>query len=342
MNAAEAKTHARDLHRRCTLIDGHNDHLILKFARGEPYDLMRVHRRYHSDGVRLLKGGMTTSLFMVGGHHLDASLAMIERAHHEIAAHPESLQLVTRAADIGKAKRAGRLGMMLTWESGLAFRESLDVLHAVYRLGVRASTVTHNEGGTPLALQGSRSPFRYLTAGQRAAARRRAKGLTPAGRDIVLEMQRLGMLVDLAHANDATIEDILALATRPVVSTHGGVFALCPHSRCSTDQQIRAIAATGGLNSIAFYGGFLAPPPARATVDSIVDHIAYVADLVGIDHVGIGSDFDGLGKGVWPVIRTADRLPHLTEALVRRGFSDAEISKVWGGNYLRVLRAAIG
>lgn len=341
MTAAETTRHARELHRTCVLVDGHNDHFMRAFGRGEAHDFMRVHRRYHSDGPRLIRGGMTASLFMVGGHHLDRSLALIERARRQIETHPESLLLVTRARDIRTAKRTGRLGVMLSWESGLACRNDVEVLRAAYRLGVRAGTVTHNEGGTKFALQGTRSPFRYLTPRQRAAVRRRAKGLTATGREIVGEMQRIGMLVDLAHANDATVEDLIALSTKPVVSTHGGVYACCPHSRCSTDEQIRAVAATGGLISIAFYGGFIAQPPKRATIDGIVDQIAYVADLVGIDHVGIGSDFDGLGEGVWPIIRTAEGLPRLTEVLVRRGFSDRDIRKVWGANYQRVLRATI-
>jgi len=342
MARSVTRRHAEALHETLILIDGHNDHFMLKFARGEPYRFMQVHRRYHSDGPRLLKGGMTASFFMVGGHALDRSVALIERAHREIEDHPESLMLVTRTGDIRKAKRTGRLGVMLSWESGLALGNSLDVLHAAYRLGVRASTLTHNEGGTAFALQGTPSPFRYLTPRQRKAARRNAKGLTAAGRDVVKEMNRMGMLVRVAHANDAAVEDIVELTSKPVVSTHGGVFACCPHARCSTDDQIRAIAATGGLLSIAFYDGFIAKPPAKATIDGIVDQIAHVADLVGIDHVGIGTDFDGLSDGVWPVVRTADRLPRLTEAMVRRGLSDAEIRKVWGGNYLRVLKATIG
>jgi membrane dipeptidase len=342
MPRQEVSRRSRELHQASILVDGHNDHFMLKFGRGEPYRFMKVNRRYHSDGARLLKGGMTASFFMVGGHHLDQSLAMIERAHREIAEHPESLMLVTGTSGIRRAKRTGRLGVMLSWESGLALGDRPEVLRAVYRLGVRASTVTHGEGGTACALQGTPSPVRYFTARERRAARRASKGLTPAGRDVVEEMNRIGMLVDVAHANDAAFEDIIELSTKPVVSTHGGVFACCPHSRCSTDDQIRAIAATGGLLSIAFYGGFIAQPPARATVGRIVDQIAYVADLVGIDHVGIGSDFDGLGEGVWPVIRTADRLPRLTEAMVRRGFSDTEVRRVWGGNYLRVLKATIG
>ena len=156
-------------------------------------------------------------------------------------------------------------------------------------------------------------------------------------------MNRVGMIVDIAHANDATIEEVLTLTTRPVLSTHGGAFACSPHTRCSTDEQIRGIAATGGLLSIAFYEKFVAKAPERAaTVMGIVDHIEHVASIAGIDHVGIGSDFDGLPQGVWPILRTADQLPLLTEAMLQRGLSDADIQKVWGGNYLRVMRATWG
>lgn len=340
--AGQVSRRAREIHEGAILIDGHNDHLMLKFSRGRPFDFMRPARRYHSDGRRLLAGGMTASLFMVGGYELGPSLALVERARREIERHPDALLLVTRAADIPEAKRTGRLGVMLSWESGQALEGRLEVLGAAHRLGLRASTLTHGEGGGRFALQGTRSAFRHCTARERAALRRRSRGLTAFGRGALREMQRLGILVDLAHANDATVEDALELARRPVVSTHGGVFACCRHYRCSTDEQIRGIAATGGLVSVAFYDQFIAEPPAKATVDGIVDQIAHVAGLVGIEHVGIGTDFDGLADGVWPVIRTAERLPELTEALVRRGFSAAEIRKVWGGNYLRVLRAAVG
>jgi membrane dipeptidase len=337
----EIKARARAIHERCTLVDGHNDHVIMKQHCGDALDFMKVNRRYHSDGARLLRGGMTASLFMVGGHDLERSLLLIQRAREETARHADRLVPVLKAADIRRAKRTGRLGVMLSWESCQALGNNLEILRVVYDLGVRASTLTHGEGGGKNDLQGSSSAFTYLTAREREALRRRSRGLTGFGKDVVREMNRIGMLVDLAHANDRTFDDVLTLTSRPVVSTHGGVFGCCPHTRCSTDRQIRAIAAAGGLVSIAFYGGFLAKPPAEGTVAGIVDQIAYVADLVGISHVGIGTDFDGLG-GEWPVIRTADRLPRLTEALVRRGFSEQDIRKVWGGNYLRVIRAAIG
>ena len=176
---------ASRIHRQAILIDGHNDLLMLKFSRGQPYALMRAAPRYHSDGVRLLKGGMTASLFMVGGHELGPSLALIELAHREIARHPGSLLLVTRTADILRAKRTGRLGLLLSWESGLALGGSLEVLRAAHRLGLRASTLTHGEGGQPFALQGTPSAFAHCTAHGRRAFRRRSKGLTGFGREVV-------------------------------------------------------------------------------------------------------------------------------------------------------------
>ncbi|MBN1672300.1 MAG: dipeptidase [Kiritimatiellae bacterium] len=328
------------LHAQCVLIDGHNDVLMLRHSRGRPYDLMKVDRRYHSDGPRLIAGGMTASLFMVHGHELAPSLEMIARVYREVARHPDALMLITETGQIRRAKRSGRLGIVMSWESLMALESSMEVLHIAHRLGVRASTVTHGEGGGEHQLQGTPSVFRLVTARDRARHRRTAKGLTPFGKQVIREMNRLGMLIDVAHANDRTFDDILALSAKPVVSTHGGVFACCPHARCSTDEQIKALAAGGGLLSIAFYPGFIAPPGRKATADGIVDQILYVAGLVGIDHVGIGTDFDGISGR--PVIRSAERLPVLTEAMLRRGLRPAEIRKVWGGNYLRVLKETIG
>ncbi|MHC4917937.1 MAG: dipeptidase [Planctomycetota bacterium] len=340
MTASQLRRRARAIHRRCVLVDGHNDHFIMKLGRGDPLAFTRVARRYHSDAPRLLRGGMTASFFMVGGGQLERSMVLIQQAREEVAAHPEKLLLCTRPADIRKAKRTGRLGVMLSWESCAALGNNVEILRLAYDLGVRVSTLTHGEGGRPEHLQGTRSPFRYASPGQRSRLRRRSRGLTRFGKAVVKEMNRLGILIDLAHANDRAVEDVLKLTTKPVVSTHGGAYGVCPHTRCSTDSQIRAIAATGGLVSIAFFDGFIARPPKRATVEGIVDQIAYVADLVGVEGVGIGTDFDGLGEE-WPIVRTADRLPVLTEAMVRRGFSEAEIGKIWGGNYMRVLKATL-
>ena len=339
---AQVNHEAKALHESTILVDGHNDHLILKYSRGEAFDFMKANRRYHSDGARLRVGGVTASLFMVDGHELTRSMAMIEQTHREIEDHPDALMLITRTRDIRTAKRTGRLGIVMSWESCTALENNLDILHLAHRLGLRSSTVTHGEGGTEFALQGTPSPFGYCTDAERDSYRRTSSGLTPFGKEAVQEINGLGILLDVAHANDATFDDMLDLSGAPVISSHGGVFACSPHSRCSTDDQIRALAASGGLLSIAFFDAFIAQPPKKATVQGIVDQICYVADLVGVDHVGIGTDFDGLPDNVWPVIRTANQLPRLTQAMLKRGFTPAEVRKVWGGNYLRVLRATIG
>jgi microsomal dipeptidase-like Zn-dependent dipeptidase len=155
-------------------------------------------------------------------------------------------------------------------------------------------------------------------------------------------MNRLGVLIDVAHANDATIEDALRLTDKPLVSTHGAAFALCPHVRCSTDDQLYAIAGTGGLIGIVAYSAFLVPRPAQATIDTMVDHIAYVADLVGIEHVAIGTDLGALYGPGDTVIRTPADFLKLTARLLKRGFTVSDVKKVWGQNYLRVLRETIG
>lgn len=330
---------AAHLHRQCILIDGHNDVLFLKCVRNQPLAFVEVQPEYNSDAPRLIQGGLTAAMCMVDGHHLHRSMALLEQTLEEIATHPERLVLVRKTADIRRAKRTGQLGIILTWESLMALGNDLAILPLARRLGIRACALTHGEGGVVNALQTTPSPFEYCTKRDREVFRRTHGGLTPFGRSVVQAMNRLGLLIDVAHANDATFEDVLELSEKPVVSTHGGVFALCPHSRCSTDWQIRALAQKGGLLSIAFYDAFLAQHD--ASVDSVVDHMAYVAELVGAEHVAVGSDFDGLPSYVKPVVPSADRLHILTEAMVRRGFSDNEIRLIWGGNYLRVLRKTI-
>ena len=333
---------AREIHERCILVDGHNDLVIRRLARGDSADMVRVDRRYHSDVTRLLRGGMTASFFMVGGGERDHTFALIQRAREQITAHPDRLLLATQTRHIREAKQTNRLAVLLSWESCSVLGNRIEVLRLAFNLGIRVSTLTHGEGGGPYDLQGTASPFQYVSASERQALYRQAKGLTEFGKEVVHTMNRLGMLVDLAHANDRTVAEVLELSSKPVVSTHGGVYRLCPHTRCSTDEQIRAIAAKGGLISIAFYRGFLAEPPSEASAEDIVRHIAYVADLVGIEHVAIGTDFDGLGEGEQPVISAPEQLPVLTETMLRHGFTEKEIRKVWGENYLRVLRATIG
>jgi microsomal dipeptidase-like Zn-dependent dipeptidase len=158
-------------------------------------------------------------------------------------------------------------------------------------------------------------------------------GLTPLGREVVRRMETLGMVVDVAHASHATVADVLAMAARPVVSSHGGVQATCKVNRNLTDDEVRGIARTGGLIGIGYWSGAVC----STNPEAVARAIAYVRDLVGIDHVGLGSDFDGSTTTGFD----ASQVAAVTQALLNIGFSEAEIRKVMGGNVLRVLRAGI-
>jgi microsomal dipeptidase-like Zn-dependent dipeptidase len=161
----------------------------------------------------------------------------------------------------------------------------------------------------------------------------RKGGLTPLGREAISRMETLGMVVDLAHASHAAVADVLAMATRPVVFSHGGVQATCKVNRNLTDDEIRAIAKTGGVIGIGFWNGAVC----STRPNDIARAIAYVRDLVGIDHVGLGSDFDGSTTTGFD----SSQIVAVTQALLNAGFSEADIRKVMGGNVLRVLRAGI-
>jgi membrane dipeptidase len=333
---------ARTIHNDAILIDGHNDQLYAAEYYGTPYDLTRVSRGTNTDAPRLIRAGVAATFFMTGGFHLDRSLVMMERARQQIEQRPDLLLHVTKTAHIRAAKRAGKLAILLSWESCDALMGRLEILHAIYRLGVRVCTVTYNDGGGEFSTQGSRTPTRYCSPQQRDASRRRAKGLTSFGREVIREMNRLGILVDVSHSNDATLEDVVSLSGKPVAATHGAVFALCPHTRCSTDEQIRAIAATGGLFGVTFWSSFVAKPPVRPTINRVVDHIAYASELVGTDHVAIGSDWGMAFEPHQVAIRRPADLVTLTQAMLRRGFTEQDVRKIWGENYLRVLSATIG
>ena len=335
------RAQARRIHDEAILIDGHNDHFYSAWYRGASRVMTRVDRALDTDAPRLRRAGLTATFYMTGGWELESSLTMMEWALREIENRPDLLLQIRKTADLRRAKRTGRFGVMLSWESCNALMGRIEVLQAAYRLGLRATTLTYSDGGGEHSLQGTPLPTGYLTSEERESHRRAAKGLTPFGHEVVAEMNRLGVLIDVAHANDATIEDAVRLTNKPLVSSHGAAFALCPHARCSTDAQLRLIASTGGLIGIVVYTKFLAPPPAAATLNTMVDHLAYVADLVGIEHVAIGSDLGALGQSD-SVVRTPADFVKLTETMLRRGFTPADVRKVWGGNYLRVLGEVIG
>ena len=232
------------------------------------------------------------------------------------------LRVIRTASDVDglladRHKGATVVGGMLSIEGLHNLEGRLENLDVLYAAGFRIAGLTHF--------------FDNEVAGSMHGVAK--GGLTDLGRQVVQRMEALGMIVDLAHANDATVADVLAMAKRPVVSSHGGLQATCKVNRNLTDDEVRGIAKTGGVVGIGFWDGAICSTRPEAAAKAI----AYVRDLVGIDHVGLGSDFDGSTTTGFD----ASQIVAVTQALLDAGFSGDDIRKVMGGNVLRVIRAGL-
>jgi len=332
---------AWEVHRRLLVIDGHNDTPVERIHRGErPLNWGQRDPAYHMDIPRMREGGFHAGFFVVGNGPTADLRVTLEQTLAQADAHPEDLLIVRSSQDAGRAKATDRIGLLLTIEgAGRWLDGHIDALRLYHRLGVRCVGLTHGEGGDePKHLQGTRSPFGPCTAADREAERKNARGLTPFGREVLRVSNDLGIVTDLSHTNDRAFYEVLERSSRPVAMTHTAAFSLCPHWRCLTDDQIKALASAGGVMGIAFVPSFIHPE--HATIDRLVEHVCHVADLVGIDHVAIGSDYDGMGKTV-PVVPDVSQIVHLTRSLLAHGLSEEEVQKVWGGNFLRLLQQTI-
>ncbi|MGE4480291.1 dipeptidase [Acidocella sp.] len=240
--------------------------------------------------------------------------------------------LATSAAGIEAAFAAGKPGIVPAIENGYAIGRSLDVLDRFAGMGARYMTLTHN-GHNEIADAAIALP----NLGDEA---QEYGGLSDFGQAVVDRMNQLGVLVDVSHASKTSMMQAAGRSRAPVVATHSCMKALCDHKRNLDDEQLDMLAATGGLAQVTIVSNFLRPR-ARAmdlTVEDIVDHVDYAVKRMGVDHVGIGTDFDG-GGGVRGYMNAA-QTPNLTAALARRGYGREEIAKIWGGNFLRLMRKA--
>lgn len=256
------------------------------------------------------------------GSLLERSLWHAERLHRYAAASEGRLRVIETPADLDRllADRARGwkvVGGMLSIEGLQDLEGRLDNLDRLYAAGFRMAGLAHF--------------FDNDVAGSMHGMAK--GGLTPLGRQVVRRMEALGMVVDVAHASHATVAEVIAMARRPIVSSHGGVQATCKVNRNLTDDEIRGIARTGGVIGIGYWEGAICSTRPEAAAAAI----AHVRDVVGIDHVGLGSDFDGAVTTAFD----ASQLAAVTQALIDRGFSDGDIAKVMGGNVLRVLRAGM-
>jgi membrane dipeptidase len=305
-------------------------------------------RRWRRGGVDVegLTVGGDMPVSMDGGGRPDLRCREMMADAVEEAEASESLAILRTARDLDDSLSDGRIGLLLHVEGCRPLMGSLAGLHSLFELGLRSAQLTWN-GGNELA-DGVGAPH--------------AGGLTKLGRDAVHELQRIGVLVDVSHLAPAGVQDVLELAERPVVASHANAAALHPHPRNLSDEQIRGIAATGGVVGLCFVPTFIGPP---ATVERLVDHADHIAALVGADHLALGPDYvemalptmladmrddplyAGGGDGLpeWAVfpegLQRVETLATLTAALLERGWSEDDVVKVVGGNALRVLRSVL-
>ncbi|HEU0014280.1 MAG TPA: dipeptidase [Longimicrobium sp.] len=363
---------ARRIHARAPLVDGHND-LPWEIREKAAGDVSRMDFQgplpaQHTDVPRLKAGG-------VGGVFW-AAYVPVDRIGNGAAAfaleqiglikrmteHSPELEWATTADDVARIHRRGRVASLIGIEGGHAIENSLDVLRQFHELGVRYMTLTHA------------NTIDWADAATDSA---RHGGLTRFGEEVVREMNRLGMLVDLSHVSPETMKDALRVSEAPIIFSHSSARALADHPRNVPDDVLGLVGQNGGVVMINFYSGFTEPtaagvmremfnvqrrfreqhpgdpeaarraydewrranPVPRGTVATLADHIDHVRKVAGIDHVGLGSDYDGvttLPQGMEDV----SRYPYLTAELLRRGYSEADVRKVIGGNVLRVMRQA--
>ncbi|MGZ8470086.1 MAG: dipeptidase [Gemmatirosa sp.] len=344
------------------------------------YDL-RTRTKGHTDFARLKQGMLGAQFWSVyipgearGGayarHGKVAStpgyarvqLEQIDVARRLLDRYPDRLAFATRAADVAPAQRAGKIASFLGMEGGHAIENSLGALRAFYDLGVRYMTLTHNV---------------TLDWADAATDSARHGGLTAFGRDVVREMNRLGMLVDLSHVSPGTMSDVLDVAQAPVIFSHSSARALADHPRNVPDSILARLPRNGGVVMVTFVPGFVSPeliahdralqaelatlrtaagsdtaalragveawrashPRPKATLAQVADHIEHVRKVAGVDHVGIGGDFDGISETVVG-LEDVSTYPALFAELARRGWTEAELRRLAGENVLRALRAA--
>ena len=318
------------------VLDAHNDSLILRQVRDDPMDLADVDPTYQVDLPRLHQGGVDCLFCMVGDNDLEQSSIQIDAAYGMCRAHANDFSLCLTASEVRAVRAEGKIAIVLTIEGQKMFGENLSHLRNWYRLGVRVASITHGGGRRP-ELQYDPSYFGYISPGERENLRRQSKGLTPFGREALVEMARLGIALDLAHINDVAFWEVMDLGECPVCYTHGGCYSICPHSRALTDEMMLALAEKGGVMGIAFYRGFI--DREEPSLERLCDHFLHALEVMGADHVGIGSDFDGTSGLERPIPEDVSKLEELFQALAERGLDEGTLGKIAGENFLRLLEA---
>ena len=367
------------IHRRAIIVDMHAD--TTQRLVDEHIDLQQQLADGHLDAVRAKEGGLDAQFFSIwvdpdlfgagGASAVKRADVQIEAVRNLAAKHPESWELATTAADVRRIATSGKIAALMGLEGGYAIDNKIENVDRYYQMGVR-----YMSGAWSVSTD---------WAGSSGDEIGKTRGLTDFGKQVIREMNRLGMMVDVSHLSDKAFWDIVGTSTKPVIATHSGCRAITNMPRNLTDEMIVALAKTGGVVNVIFYPEHIEPGYSEkkkkidaeiaglvqrasdeekgdvaqkklardrvrareylkrlpaVSVSRIVDHIDHIVKLVGIDHVGVGSDFDGIQVVPADLSSVAD-LPNLTKELLKRGYSETDIDKILGGNMLRVMEEVI-
>jgi membrane dipeptidase len=370
--AAAAPATAADVHTRAIVVDSHDDTTQRMFF-DKTFDLGTRHPNGSIDIPRMRDGGLDALFFSIwvpssvtGPIAVKRALQLIDSVHEAVRRHPNDLVLATTAADVRRAASEKKIAALIGMEGGHMIDDDLGKLRDFSKLGVRYLTLTH---------------FKNNNWADSSTDKPKHNGLTDFGKEVVRELNRLGVMVDISHVSDKTFADVLELTTVPVIASHSSCRAIAHHPRNMTDDMIRALAKNGGVIMINFEVSFLSEENrvaeekksggvvaafdkmskrcrgdeacstlemARITREAmdkgtlpavswekVVEHIDHAAKVAGVDHVGLGSDFDGATMPIG--MEDASQLPKLTAALMASGYSTADVKKILGGNILRVM-----
>ena len=328
------------LHKRATVVDAHIDTLLdIMVPPARPVKLPTPRNfaersdQGHVDLPRLIESGVDLQVFAAYiqpeykiERALHRVMQLADRFYQMLDIHKDKMMPFTKVSDVYEAERSAKIAAMLSIEGGEAVEADLGILRMLHGLGVRAITLTWNERN-------------QIADG--AAEGRTKGGLTNFGVELVGEMNKIGMVVDVSHLSDAGFFDVVQTTKNPIIASHSNCRAICNHRRNLTDEMIKLLADNGGVMGMNFAPAFVDEKKDNASLERVLDHVDHIVKLVGVDYVGLGSDFDGIEttpKG----LENVTKMPYFTEGLVKRGYKEDDILKILGGNFLRVFKKVIG
>ncbi|HEX5732823.1 MAG TPA: dipeptidase [Blastocatellia bacterium] len=368
---AKLRERAARLHREAIVIDTHNDITSPMTDKGYDLGARDTSGQTQTDIPRMKEGGVDAEFFAIyvsgryarEGGSARRALDMIDDVYEQARRHPGELEMAFTSDDIRRISKKGKIAALMGIEGGHAIEDSLAALRMFYRLGVRYMTLTHSNTNNWADSSGDINNKEV----------KHHNGLTDFGREVVKEMNRIGMMVDISHVADKTFWDVIEVSQAPVIASHSSARQLTDIPRNMTDDMLRAVGKKGGVVMINFGSSFvntkyvkpspelqakidearrtyagdldrmrqeiakLTGPRPRVTLDMLIDHIAHVAKVAGIDNVGLGSDFDGVGGNLPEGMEDISKLPAITYELLKRGFSESDVKKILGENFLRTM-----